>query len=106
MGRPLRQCRHTGGPTDVFGFGIAATRNAAHNGCRREDLECAAHSSSGRAMPPRLPKLFLGLVAYVVSMLMMLQSATWLMPCDGLHHGFSLQFGRPRSDYLLVRPEY
>src|SRR3546814_3939173 len=70
IGRPLPQGRHTGGPTDVFGFGIAATRNAAHNGCRREDLECAAHSSSGRAMPPRLLKLFLGLVAYGVSMVM------------------------------------
>src|SRR3546814_3668767 len=79
---PLPQGRHTGGPTDVFGFGIAATRNAAHNGCRREDLECAAHSSSGRAMPPRLLKLFLGLVAYGVSMVMMLQSDLGLMPWD------------------------
>src|SRR3546814_8614412 len=32
IGRPLPQGRHTGGPTDVFGFDIAATRNAAHNG--------------------------------------------------------------------------
>src|SRR3546814_15621701 len=94
IGRPLPQGRHTGGPTDVFGFGIAATRNAAHNGCRREDLECAAHSSSGRAMPPRLPKPFLGLVASGVSMVMMLHSDLGLVPGDGLHQAHSLPGGR------------
>src|SRR3546814_15656993 len=87
IGRPLPQGRHTGGPTDVFGFGIAATRNAAHNGCRREDLECAAPSASGRAMPPRLLKLFLGLVPYGVSQVMSLQSALGLMPWGVLHPG-------------------
>src|SRR3546814_4729070 len=102
MGRPLPQGRHTGGPTDVFGFGIAATRNAAHNGCRREDLECAAHSSSGRAMPPRLLKLFLGLVAYGVSMVMMLQSDLGLMPWDVLHQGLSLQGGWPMGRVTIA----
>src|SRR3546814_6808089 len=105
MGRPLPQGRHTGGPTDVFGFGIAATRNAAHNGCRREDLECAAHSSSGRAMPPRLLKLFLGLVAYGVSMVMMLQSDLGLMPWDVLHQGLSLQGGWPMGRVTIARSE-
>src|SRR3546814_4011136 len=84
-----------GVPHDVFGFGIAATRNAAHNGGRREDLEGAAHSSSGRAMPPRLLTLFLGLVPYGVSMVMMLQSDLGLMPWDVLHQGLSLQGGLP-----------
>src|SRR3546814_19013859 len=63
IGRPLPQGRHTGGPTDVFGFGIAPTRNAPPNGSRREDLTCAAPSSTGPALPPRLPTLFLGRVA-------------------------------------------
>src|SRR3546814_14063968 len=91
MGRPLPQGRHTGGPTDVFGFGIAATRNAAHNGCRREDPECAAHSSSGRAMPPRLLKLFLALVAYGVSMVMMLQSDLGLIKRKSVLEGKSVE---------------
>src|SRR3546814_231674 len=91
-----------GVPHDVFGFGIAATRNAAHNGGRREDLECAAHSSSGRAMPPRLLKLFLGLVVYGVSMVMMLQSDLGLMPWDVLHQGLSLQGGWPMGRVTIA----
>src|SRR3546814_10702169 len=89
-------------PTDVFGFGIAATRNAAHNGCRREDLECAAPSASGRAMPPRLLKLFLGLVAYGVSMVMMLQSDLGMMPWDVLHQVLSLQGGWPMGRVTIA----
>src|SRR3546814_16797099 len=46
-------------------------------------------------MPPRLLKLFLGLVAYGVSMVMMLQSDLGLMPWDVLHQALSLQGGWP-----------
>src|SRR3546814_4196184 len=46
-------------------------------------------------MPPRLLKLFLGLVAYGVSTVMMLQSDLGLMPWDVLHQGLSLQGGWP-----------
>jgi uncharacterized membrane protein YczE len=50
---------------------------------------------TGRAMPSRLLKLFLGLIAYGVSMVMMLQSDLGLMPWDVLHQGLSLQGGWP-----------
>lgn len=42
-------------------------------------------------MPSRLLKLFLGLTAYGVSMVMMLQSDLGLMPWDVLHQGIALQ---------------
>src|SRR3546814_4285180 len=42
----------------------SCTRATANGAKTQEDLECTTHSSSGRAMPPRLLKLFLGLVAY------------------------------------------
>jgi uncharacterized membrane protein YczE len=44
-------------------------------------------------MPSRLLKLFLGLIAYGVSMVMMLQSDLGLMPWDVLHQGIALQGG-------------
>ncbi len=47
-------------------------------------LQCAA-------MLNRLLKLFLGLTAYGVSMVMMLQSDLGLMPWDVLHQGIALQ---------------
>jgi uncharacterized membrane protein YczE len=46
-------------------------------------------------MPSRLLKLFLGLIAYGVSMVMMLQSDLGLMPWDVLHQGIALQGGWP-----------
>src|SRR3546814_8954543 len=76
-----------------------ATANGAKT---QEDLECATHSSSGRAMPPRLLKLFLGLVAYGVSMVMMLQSDLGLMPWDVLHQGLSLQGGWPMGRVTIA----
>jgi uncharacterized membrane protein YczE len=44
-------------------------------------------------MLTRLPKLALGLTAYGVSMVMMLQSRLGLMPWDVLHQGLALQGG-------------
>jgi len=44
-------------------------------------------------MPLRLLKLFLGLAAYGVSMVMLLQSGLGLMPWDVLHQGLSLHSG-------------
>jgi uncharacterized membrane protein YczE len=44
-------------------------------------------------MPRRLLQLYLGLVAYGVSMVLMLQSRLGLMPWDVLHQGISLQGG-------------
>ena|SRR5690606_20322786 len=41
----------------------------------------------------RLHKLFLGLIAYGVSMVMLLQSGLGLMPWDVLHQGLALQGG-------------
>ena len=46
-------------------------------------------------MPLRLLKLFLGLAAYGVSMVMLLQSGLGLMPWDVLHQGLALQGGWP-----------
>src|SRR3546814_10065615 len=59
-------------------------------------------SDLGRAMPPRLLKLFLGLVAYGVSMVMMLQSDLGLMPWDVLHQGLSLQGGWPMGRVTIA----
>lgn len=46
-------------------------------------------------MPRRLLQLYLGLVAYGVSMVLMLQSQLGLMPWDVLHQGIALQGGWP-----------
>ena len=46
-------------------------------------------------MPYRLLKLSLGLIAYGVSMVMMLRSGLGLMPWDVLHQGLALQGGWP-----------
>ncbi|MFC3716529.1 YitT family protein [Luteimonas soli] len=56
----------------------------------------------GRAMPQRLLKLFLGLIAYGVSMVMMLQSDLGLMPWDVLHQGISLQGGWPMGRVTIA----
>lgn len=53
-------------------------------------------------MPPRLLKLFLGLIAYGVSMVMMLQSDLGLMPWDVLHQGLSLQGGWPMGRVTIA----
>ena len=53
-------------------------------------------------MPPRLLKLFLGLIAYGVSMVMMLQSGLGLMPWDVLHQGLSLQGGWPMGRVTIA----
>lgn len=44
-------------------------------------------------MPQRLLQLYLGLIAYGVSMVLMLQSQLGLMPWDVLHQGIALQGG-------------
>lgn len=46
-------------------------------------------------MPRRLLQLYLGLAAYGLSMVMMLQSRLGLMPWDVLHQGLALQGGWP-----------
>ena len=53
-------------------------------------------------MLPRLLKLFLGLVAYGISMVMMLQSDLGLMPWDVLHQGRSLQGGWPMGRVTIA----
>jgi uncharacterized membrane protein YczE len=53
-------------------------------------------------MPPRLLKLFLGLTAYGVSMVMMLQSDLGLMPWDVLHQGIALQGGWPMGRVTIA----
>jgi uncharacterized membrane protein YczE len=53
-------------------------------------------------MPRRLAKLFLGLIAYGVSMVMMLQSDLGLMPWDVLHQGLSLQGGWPMGRVTIA----
>lgn len=44
-------------------------------------------------MPHRLLQLYLGLVAYGISMVLMLQSKLGLMPWDVLHQGIAIQGG-------------
>src|SRR5690606_13795549 len=53
-------------------------------------------------MPLRLLKLLLGLIAYGVSMVMMLQSSLGLMPWDVLHQGISLQGGWPMGRVTIA----
>lgn len=53
-------------------------------------------------MPSRLLKLFLGLIAYGVSMVMMLRSGLGLMPWDVLHQGLSLQGGWPMGRVTIA----
>jgi len=53
-------------------------------------------------MPLRLLKLFLGLAAYGVSMVMLLQSGLGLMPWDVLHQGLSLQSGWPMGRVVIA----
>lgn len=50
----------------------------------------------------RLLKLFLGLTAYGVSMVMMLQSDLGLMPWDVLHQGIGLQGGWPMGRVTIA----
>jgi len=53
-------------------------------------------------VPSRLLKLFLGLIAYGVSMVMMLRSGLGLMPWDVLHQGLSLQGGWPMGRVTIA----
>ena len=53
-------------------------------------------------MPRRLLQLYLGLVAYGVSMVLMLQSQLGLMPWDVLHQGLSLQSGWPMGRVAIA----
>ncbi len=53
-------------------------------------------------MPRRVLKLFLGLIAYGVSMVMMLQSDLGLMPWDVLHQGLALQGGWPMGRVTIA----
>src|SRR5690606_1002078 len=68
----------------------------------RGALESSAVSSFGAAMPRRLLELFLGLIAYGVSMVMMLQSALGLMPWDVLHQGIALQGDWPMGRVTIA----
>jgi len=53
-------------------------------------------------MPLRLLKLFLGLTAYGMSMVMLLQSGLGLMPWDVLHQGLALQGGWPMGRVTIA----
>ncbi|MGY1424539.1 membrane protein YczE [Lysobacter sp. A289] len=53
-------------------------------------------------MPRRVLKLFLGLIAYGVSMVMMLQSDLGLMPWDVLHQGIALQGDWPMGRVTIA----
>lgn len=53
-------------------------------------------------MPWRLLQLYLGLVAYGLSMVMMLQSHLGLMPWDVLHQGIALQGGWPMGRVAIA----
>lgn len=53
-------------------------------------------------MPRRLLQLCLGLVAYGLSMVMMLQSQLGLMPWDVLHQGLALQGGWPMGRVAIA----
>lgn len=53
-------------------------------------------------MPRRLLQLYLGLIAYGVSMVLMLQSQLGLMPWDVLHQGLALQGGWPMGQVAIA----
>ena len=53
-------------------------------------------------MTRRLLQLYLGLIAYGVSMVLMLQSQLGLMPWDVLHQGLSLQSGWPMGRIAIA----
>ena len=53
-------------------------------------------------MPRRVLKLLLGLIAYGMSMVMMLQSDLGLMPWDVLHQGLALQGGWPMGRVTIA----
>jgi len=55
-----------------------------------------------RPLPRRIFQLYLGLVAYGVSMVMMLQAHLGLMPWDVLHQGIALQGGWPMGRVAIV----
>lgn len=68
----------------------------------RDTLELAVPSSPGQAMPRRLLKLLLGLIAYGVSMVMMVQSDLGLMPWDVLHQGLARQGDWPMGRVAIA----
>ncbi len=53
-------------------------------------------------MPRRLLQLYLGLVAYGISMVMMLRSQLGLMPWDVLHQGIALQGNWPMGRVAIA----
>ena len=53
-------------------------------------------------MAKRLLQLYVGLIAYGVSMVLMLQSRLGLMPWDVLHQGLSLQGGWPMGRVTIA----
>ena len=59
-------------------------------------------ATSPPALARRLLQLHLGLVAYGVSMVMMLQSDLGLMPWDVLHQGIALQGGWPMGRVAIA----
>ncbi len=53
-------------------------------------------------MPRRLIQLFLGLVAYGLSMVLLVQAGLGLMPWDVLHQGIALQGGWPMGRVTIA----
>jgi len=53
-------------------------------------------------MPRRLLQLYLGLIAYAISMVMMLQAHLGLMPWDVLHQGIAVQGRWPMGRVAIV----
>ena len=53
-------------------------------------------------MPRRLLQLYLGLIAYGVSMVLMLQARLGLMPWDVLHQGIALQGDWPMGRVSII----
>src|SRR5690606_3572180 len=54
------------------------------------------------SMPRRLIQLFLGLVAYGLSMVLLVQAGLGLMPWDVLHQGIALQGGWPMGRVTIA----
>src|SRR5690606_21600832 len=69
---------------------------------RRSPASVLRAPDGGLSVPSRLLKLFLGLIAYGVSMVMMLRSGLGLMPWDVLHQGLSLQGGWPMGRVTIA----
>lgn len=65
-------------------------------------MRASTSDSSSRSLPRRIVQLYLGLAAYGVSMVMMLQADLGLMPWDVLHQGIALQSGWPMGRVAIA----